>query len=314
MQTFGLFLAFSLCVSGTNAQSNISIKADSSIVEQTQCVFPAYEAQSAGFKRVYTEQEFNAAKQNSDVDCLRIKYLSDGLKVVGFIVKPKKVEAKKLPIIVVNRGGFGEFGKIDMVYLLDFYRLAAEGFLVVASQYRGVDSGEGKDEIGGADVGGVLNLASIARSLDYADPNNVFLYGMSRGGMMSFLALKRGMTVNAVAVLGALYDAEAITKRNPLLLQAVKQYIPDYASKGVEALKERSVLNWTEKINVPVLILHGGADDSVPAAEALTFAQKLQEAGKTYELIIYAKDTHPIFNNREDRNKRIALWFKKHTK
>ena len=132
--------------------------------------------------------------------------------------------------------------------------------------------------------------------------------------MISFLALKRGMAVNAVAVLGAVYDVEAIAKRNPLLLQAAKQHMPDYAGKGVEALKERSVLNWTEKVNVPVLILHGGEDDSVPASEALAFAQKLQDAGKTYELIIYAKDTHAIFNNREDRNKRIALWFKKHIK
>ena len=112
IQIFFWFLILSLCFFAAIAQSSVSTKADRSIVEQTPCVFPPYEAQTAGFKRVYTEQEFNSAKQSSAIECLRIKYLSDGLNVVGFLVKPKKVD-KKLPIIVVNRGGFGELGKID---------------------------------------------------------------------------------------------------------------------------------------------------------------------------------------------------------
>ena len=41
----------------------------------------------------------------------KIRYLSDGLEVVGFIVKPAN-ESSKYPVIVFNRGGNREYGKI----------------------------------------------------------------------------------------------------------------------------------------------------------------------------------------------------------
>jgi dipeptidyl aminopeptidase/acylaminoacyl peptidase len=317
MKSFRAFVSLFVLLVGApyaNAQGTKPTETNGTIVEQTPCSFPAYEAQPNSFKQFYPKEEYERAKNHPELECARMKYLSDGFKVVGFLVRPKKVEAKKYPVIIFNRGGFLDFGKIDLYYILDFYRLASEGFVVVATQYRGNDGGEGKEEIGGADVNDVLNLLPLIRSLDYADPHNIFMYGASRGAMMAFLAVKRGMPVNALAVMGALYDVEAITKRNPLLLEVAKQRMPDYAVQGVAALRERSVLNWVEQINVPVLILHGGADRSVPPTEPLTFAQRLQGLGRKYELIIYAEDMHETFMNREDRNKRVTHWFKKRLK
>ena len=43
----------------------------------------------------------------------KIRYLSDGLEVVGFILKPKD-EDQKFPVMIYNRGGNREFGKIDV--------------------------------------------------------------------------------------------------------------------------------------------------------------------------------------------------------
>ena len=40
----------------------------------------------------------------NETDCFKIEYLSDGLRVVGFVVKPKKIEFK-WPVILFNRGG-----------------------------------------------------------------------------------------------------------------------------------------------------------------------------------------------------------------
>ncbi len=71
-----------------------------------------------------------------------------------------------------------------------FYEFVSNGFVVVASQYRGADGGEGKEEYGGADIADVLNLIPLAKSLGYADMKNVFMFGNSRGGMMTYLALK----------------------------------------------------------------------------------------------------------------------------
>ncbi|HEV8487233.1 MAG TPA: hypothetical protein VGV87_27040 [Blastocatellia bacterium] len=59
-----------------------------------------------------SKEEFERQKAYVGFECLRIKYMSDGLKVVGFIWKPKNTEGKKLPLIIVNHGGNSETGKL----------------------------------------------------------------------------------------------------------------------------------------------------------------------------------------------------------
>ncbi len=79
-------------------------------------------------------------------------------------------------------------------------------------------------------------------------------------------------------------------------------------------MRERSAVEWADKINVPVLIMHGGADTSIRANRTLAFAGNLQEFGKTYELIIYAGGDHNLSLNRTDSDRRVLEWFKKYMK
>src|SRR4029453_3680791 len=113
-------------------------------------------------RRFYSKAEYDRASANGSIECLKIQYLSDGLKVVGFLVKPRDSGGKRYPVIIYNRGGVQDIGKIDAPNILDFYELAANGFVVLASQYRGNDGGEGLEEVGGADVADVVNLVSLA--------------------------------------------------------------------------------------------------------------------------------------------------------
>jgi dipeptidyl aminopeptidase/acylaminoacyl peptidase len=252
------------------------------------------------------------AKSRS-IDCTSIVYLSDGLKVKGLIWRPKDQGARPLPLIIFNRGGNREFARVKPWHA--FHRLASDGFVVMASQYRGVDGGEGQEEYGGADVHDILNLVPVARSVGYVDLNNMFMLGWSRGGMMTFLAVAQGMKVNAIAVGSALLDLVAEAKRRPALARNVwSQLMPGFATRTEEVLRERSPMYWPERIDVPALIMHGGADWRASADETLAFAQKLQQAGKTYELIIYADDDHALSGNQADSNQRIVSWFRKHMK
>ena len=283
------------------------------ITSEVACTFGAYEQQSAFLRRVYSRQEYETARRSHTVQCQRITYLSDGLQVVGFIVRPLAAEGKRLPVIVYNRGGLLDIGKIEASHLLDFYHFASEGFVVFASQYRGNDGGEGREEFGGADVNDVIILRNLAATLPYADPKNVFFYGVSRGGMMSFLALRRGATVNTIAVVGALLDLPdglvVTQQRAPGIADRVKKLIPDY---GPSALRDRSAIHFADQVNVPVLILHGGADEEVPTSQALAFASTLNDLRKPYELIVYVNDSHEVTNNRNDRNGRLVAWFRRH--
>jgi dipeptidyl aminopeptidase/acylaminoacyl peptidase len=146
--------------------------------------------------------------------------------------------------------------------------------------------------------------------------SNVFMHGVSRGGMQAFLAIKKGIPINAVAVVGALIDLTAAAKERPGVSERVwGRLMPNFAEKKSELLRMRSAVDFADQINVPVMILHGGADwRSNAGSQSLALASKLQSLGKTYELHIYAGDDHPISINRFDRERKIIEWFKRYMK
>jgi hypothetical protein len=63
--------------------------------------------------RLMSKEEFERRENYAAYDCQKIKYLSDGLKVVGFIWKPKGAENKKFPLVIANRGSNREYGKLS---------------------------------------------------------------------------------------------------------------------------------------------------------------------------------------------------------
>ena len=321
------------CARGAAAQPT---DGDGTLLVQAPCpayVAPQYEAAVASAKQLHAEEvvaaqregitmrtpvayatpeEFEQnVKMSQSVTCTRLVYRSDGLRVAGLMWRPKDQGSRRLPLIIFTRGGNRDFAKIPPWH--GFHRLAAEGFVVMASQYRGVDGGEGVEEFGGADVDDVRNLVPVAASLGIADLDNVFLLGWSRGAMEALLALKHGLKANAIAVGGGLLDLVAEARRRPTLVTNVwSVLIPQFASRGEEALRERSAMYWPEAVTVPILILHGGGDWRASPLESMTFAQKLHTAGRVYELVVYANDDHGLSANRADSNRRIVEWFRKH--
>jgi dipeptidyl aminopeptidase/acylaminoacyl peptidase len=247
-------------------------------------------------------------------ECRTIKYWSDGLKIGGLLWKPKNTEGRKLPLVIVNRGGARDFGVLSPAVGLSFHDFLDMGFVVLASQYRGNSASEGKEQYGGDDVNDILNLMPLAKSLGYVDTRNTFMYGISRGGMMTYIALKRGMEVNAVAVHAGDADLEYQYKRRPLLGTIYAEILPGFVDNREAAFRERSAIYWPEKINVPVMLLHGTADWRVDPQGSLAMAQKLEELKKPYELIMFADDDHGLWINQAEALRSAGKWFRKHMK
>jgi dipeptidyl aminopeptidase/acylaminoacyl peptidase len=272
------------------------------------------EADPRLISRLPSKDEYERRRAYTGFECRRIKYLSNGLKVVGYIWKPTKTTGKKLPLIIYNRGGNREFAKLMPWMHHGFYDFVSNGFVVIGSQYRGNDGGEGHEEFGGADVHDVLNLIPLAKSLGYVDMSNVFMFGESRGGMMAYLALTNNMPVNAVATIGGAVDLITGGKERSRMVTNYQELIPDFSKRSEESLRERSVIYWPEKINTPLLLIQGNADWRGNPSHTLTLAQKLQGLGKAYELIVYSGDNHGVAYNRDDAHRRIIEWFKRYMK
>jgi dipeptidyl aminopeptidase/acylaminoacyl peptidase len=239
------------------------------------------------------------AKDLKSVNLFRIVYLSDGLKVVGFLAQPKMKSKEKYPCIIANRGGRWNFGLWNPLLVATYLgRMASWGYIVVASQYRGsIDGGEGKDEFGGQDVNDVLNLFLVLSEIPAADTTRVGMYGESRGGMMTYLALKRSCDFKAATVVGGMTDAFDVIKNHPELEDvSFKPLIPDYSLKKDAALRARSAVFWSDSLcrQTPLLIMHGGADSRVNPNQSTRLVQALINTKHPVRFIIFEKANHFI--------------------
>jgi dipeptidyl aminopeptidase/acylaminoacyl peptidase len=291
--------------------SSSSSAEDGAILERKIYVFPAYE-KAKGIEKLYTKEVYDQAINDPKFVLEKLTYRSQKLKVVAYLYKPKVTEGKKLPAIIYNRGSYIR-GDVGYELVPFFHRLAVEGFVVIVPMYRESDGSEGRDEMGGDDVNDLMNVLPLAKGLGFVDTDHLFMYGVSRGGMMTFQAIKYGFPLRAAATFGAFTDLDALMKSNPPLYKPLKKRIwPDFDSRREEILHKRSAIKWADKISVPLLIMHGGNDQSVSPAQSLDFVQELQRLGKKYEFLIYADDNHVLSRNQEDRDKRAIAWFKRY--
>lgn len=81
---------------------------------------------------------------------------------------------------------------------------------------------------------------------------------------MTYLALKAGIPVNAAAVTSGVADLPGNAKDHPELVTTIYQeLIPDFDKRRDETMRERSDVAWADKINVPLVLMHGTADMSI---------------------------------------------------
>ncbi|AXT54522.1 peptidase [Aquimarina sp. AD1] len=241
-------------------------------------------------------------KALKNIEFFRITYLSDSLKVKGFIVKP--VQKGSFPCIISNRGGTGEFGKWNETGVGFFLgKLASWGYVVVASQYRGNDGGEGQEERGGKDVNDVLSLVNTLGEIDNADTSRIGIEGASRGGMMTYLSLKKTCQFKAAVVLaGAANAFEHLVHRPDFEEHVYAKVIPNYYENKEKELKARSAVFWADKMckTTPMLIMQGSADWRVPATESLELLNKLYEYKHPVRYILFEGADHRISEFRKE--------------
>jgi dipeptidyl aminopeptidase/acylaminoacyl peptidase len=271
----------------------------------------------------FPESEYDEARNQRDFECLRIFYRSGGLRIEGFIYKPKDTNGRKLPAIIFNRGGTADYGAIEPSELVTFYFWAKEGFVVLASNYRGGGGSEGVDEWGGRDVDDVMNLIPLARDLGYIDMSNLFMIGLSRGGPMTYIAIRRKIAVNAAAVIAGPSDlrmenrrAEFVEGDDPVFRRmgwpGWRSVWPDFERREAEHFASRSAVDWPGEIDVPILLLHSRSDSRVPVEQTLKLAALLEVHDKEYEVVVYSNDGHSLPRHRKDRDAHIIEWFRAH--
>ncbi|MBK6913617.1 MAG: prolyl oligopeptidase family serine peptidase [Ignavibacteriales bacterium] len=253
------------------------------------------------------------ALEKSDVE--KITYLSDGLKVKGYIAYPKD-DSKKYPCIIWCRGGFGNKGAIDKFTARGMFgHIASLGYCVFTSQYRGNDGGEGHDDFGGDDLNDVLNLIPLAGEIPQANRKVWGIEGWSRGGMMTYLTLTLSDIFKAAIIVGGISDLNGDS--NSFMNRLYENKTSELDRKELrEKCEIRSVINFPEKLSAStnLLLIHGTADETVSPQNSLDLSSKLLQLKRNFRLVMLESGDHFLKSYRKEVDEMRKHWFGKYLK
>lgn len=229
-----------------------------------------------------------------------IRYPGDGLWISGTLHVP--AGPGPFPVVLLNHGyydparylpGDGTQGAAE--------RLAAAGYLTIASDYRGhAASDAGPNPFRSGYVIDVMNLLAQIDSLpaDWAIPSPVGLWGHSMGGAVTVnVAVLGGARVAAAVVYGGMSADVATSTRHVLALWGRSDYVEPVAAWGgpeqhEAAYRRMSALHHLERSGAAFSIHHGTADEQVPYPWSERLRDAAAEAGRGVEHFAYPAARH----------------------
>ncbi|MGS2763691.1 alpha/beta hydrolase family protein [Sinomicrobium sp. M5D2P9] len=245
--------------------------------------------------------DFNHLKK---LDFYFITYQSDSLKVNGLLVEPEK--DGKYPVVIFNRGGNRDFAQLTVATMIMYAsKLAEQGYVVIGSNYRQ------KDEFGGAEINDVLNLTETVKEMEKADSNCIGMFGWSRGGMMTYLALQKSDKIKTAIIGNGPTDLfGTIADRPEMETKVIAECVPDYWKNKNSELKKRSVIYWADELdkNSSLLILCGTNDKRVNPNQADKIATSLKGINYDFELKKIKTD-HFFSDKKTELNELVIDWF-----
>lgn len=199
--------------------------------------------------------------------------------------------------------------------------LAKKGYVVLDIDYRG-SAGYGRDWrtdvydfLGGKDYDDHIDAIDHMVANYNVNPAKVGAYGGSYGGFMAgMLAMRAPDKIAAAAALRPVFDWKNYFAANPGYT-AQRLGFPD---KNPEAYRRSSPISYADKLERPLLILHGMSDDNVHVQDSIQLMEKLIRLGKTryFEVMLYPSENHGFARPESwaDEYERILAFFEKHLK
>ena len=245
-------------------------------------------------------------KYLNKLDFYAITYQSDSSIVKGITVEPKKEGV--FPVVIFNRGGNAKFAELDVSTLIYFTaKLAEQGYIIIASNYRE------QEEYGGEDINDVLYLTETIKEINKADTSRIGMFGWSRGGMMTYLALQKSDKIKTAIVGNGPSDLFKIAEYRPFIEQKVfADFIPNYWKNKESELKKRSVIYWADELSKQssLLILCGTKDKACPPEQSEKISLLLDKIEYDYILMKFETD-HTFSGKKEELSIEVIKWFNK---
>lgn len=265
--------------------------------------------QKIGDSRTPEIDEYQLAKG----ELIKIK-TDDGIELPALWYLPTNLDrTKKYPVLIWVYGGPGS-AMVGNRYNrgLETFYLAQEGIIIVFADHRG-SSHFGKKgmalmhrHLGKWELNDYIQVVKYLRTLSFIDSEKIGIAGGSYGGYVVTMALTYGADYFQYGIAGApvidwkLYDS-VYTER----------YM-DTPQENPKGYKNGSVLTYVNQLKGKLRITHGTIDGNVHVQNTIQFIDKVLDAGKTVELILYPGERHGIRGKKRlyDRRSDLNFWLK----
>jgi dipeptidyl-peptidase-4 len=231
---------------------------------------------------------------------------ADGTELNAYIIKPPDFDPNRLyPLLMFVYGGPGSQTVHDSWggnNYLWYQMLAQAGYLVASVDNRGTGA-RGRDFkkqtyqlLGLRESEDQVAAARYLGALPYVNADRIGIWGWSYGGYMSLMSLFRGEGVFKAAISVApvtdwrLYDT-IYTER----FMRTPQENPEGYRLGAP-------LTYVDQMQGNLLVVHGTGDDNVHAQNTTQLIEKLEQAGKQFEMRLYPNKTHSIAGGNTRHN------------
>lgn len=216
-------------------------------------------------------------------------------KIYAYVFVPRALDkGRRHPLLMLPHGGV--HGDFDTYYTHVVRELMAEGYVVVAPEYRG-STGYGRDYWEAIDYGG-LEIEDVVAARDWAlqalpftDPERVGILGWSHGGLISLMSVFDHPEKFQVAYAGV--PVSDLVARMGYQTQGYRDlYSADYhigetAHENVEEYRRRSPAWGAAKLQTPLLVHTNTNDRDVHVLEVEHLIQALKAEDKSFEYKIY---------------------------
>lgn len=223
--------------------------------------------------------------------------------------------ANELPPLIVTCHG-GPTGNARRIMQLTIQYWTSRGFAVVDVDYRG-STGYGRKyreqlygNWGVYDMDDCVNAAKDLVRRGKVDPKSITIRGSSAGGYTALCALTFSNFFKAGASYYGIGDLEAIREENPKFESGSFERLIGPYPQEKERYKQRSPINFPEKLSCPIILFQGLEDKVVPPSQSENMQKALLGKNLPVAYLTFAEEGHG-FRNPENvkRSLEAELFF-----
>jgi dipeptidyl aminopeptidase/acylaminoacyl peptidase len=243
----------------------------------------------------------------------------DGLPLRGYITQPAGEGPH--PLVVLPHGGPHQV-RDDWAFDPEVQLLASRGYAVLQVNFRG-SSGYGMDfeaagyrEWGGRIQDDIADATRWAVAEGIAEEGRICIYGSSFGGYSALMsAVREPGLYQCVVAFAGVYDLELMFSSGDIPRSRLgRTYLDEVLGRNTSLLRENSPVNHAERLEAPVLLIHGRDDWRADVSHARSMKAALEKAQKPHEWLELRREGHGIYDDdlRKETYERILAFLGQH--